>query len=102
MAEAAAALEFAAAITAFIGLGVTWIKRLKQFHNVDDAPEAFRSVKTESPLSRYLERTSAQANGGHLSVSTTEALTPLVEGCLDQVRYLDDRLDRLLPSRNDN
>jgi hypothetical protein len=27
---------------------------------------------------------------------------PLVEGCLDQVRYLDDRLDLLLPTRNDN
>jgi hypothetical protein len=42
MAEAVAALEPAAAITAFIELGVTVVKRLKQFHNdVDDVHEAF-------------------------------------------------------------
>jgi uncharacterized protein YoxC len=103
MAEAAAALGLAAAIAQFIELGVTVVKRLKQFHGeMDEVPEAFRSVKNELPLTiDTLQRTLAQAKAGHLSIATTEALTPLVEGCLDEVEYLNERLDKLLPSRDD-
>jgi N-terminal domain on NACHT_NTPase and P-loop NTPases len=103
MAEAAAAVGLAASIAAFVELGVTVVKRLKEFHDdVDDVPEVFRSVKNELPLTiNTLERTMAQAKASHLSLATTQALTPLVDSCLDEVIYLDERLEKLLPSRDD-
>ena len=97
------ALELIAIITTFIELGVEVVKRLKEFHDNAKVPEPFRSVKNSLPLTiSTLKRTQARAEAGHLSHGTTEALAPVVGGCLSQVRYLEGKLDKLLPSRDDN
>lgn len=103
MAVAVAALGLAASITTFIEVGMKAAKRLKQFHSqVDDVLEAFPSVKDGLPLTiDTLERTVAQVEGGPLNPETTEALMPFVGGCLDQAKYLEERLDKLLPSKED-
>ncbi len=58
----------AAAIAQFVDLGVKVVKRPKQFHSeIDDVPEAFRSLMTGLPLAvNTFERTLDQAEGGHL------------------------------------
>lgn len=99
-----AELGLAAVIVAFVDIGGKVISRLKQYHDtVDDIiPQAFRSVTTQLALTLdTLKRTLIPAKLGKLSRATTTALIPLVEVCLEQVKYLDDRLDKLLPTKDD-
>lgn len=103
MAEAMAAIGLAASIATFVDLGIKVVKRLQQFHSeIDNIPEKYQSLMEDLPLTIVtLKRIKAEADAGRLDRATTEALTPCVRGCENQVEKLEVRLQGLLPSGND-
>jgi N-terminal domain on NACHT_NTPase and P-loop NTPases len=101
--EAVAAIGLAASITTFIELGVKVAKRLKDFHSqINEVPEAFRSLKENLPLTiNTLKKTRNQVNSGALSLDTIKDLALFVEGCENRVRYIESRMDLILPTKDD-
>lgn len=99
MAEALAAIGLVSAIIQFVEFGAKVVARLNEFgSNVNDLPKAFRSIKINLPvILDSLERTKRSASTGGISQATTSALEPLVEECFEQVKQLQDVLDRNLP-----
>ena len=102
MAEALAAIGLVSAIIQFIEFGTKIVARLNEFgSNVNDLPKAFRSIKINLPvILDSLERTNRNANTGEISQATASALEPLVEECFEQVKRLQDILDRNLPTKS--
>lgn len=102
MAEALAAIGLVSAIIQFTEFGAKIVARLNEFgSNVNDLPKAFRSIKINLPvILDSLEHTKRNANTGEISQATASALEPLVEECFEQVKQLQDILDKNLPTNS--
>ncbi|KAK5115710.1 hypothetical protein LTR62_000799 [Meristemomyces frigidus] len=98
------ALGVAANILQLVGIGYQVVTRVKEFHDLlpkGEDPEPYRTVRLELPLLLdILKRTQEQADSGQLSNETQHSLLPVVLGCQQQIRELDDLLDSL-PSAKD-
>lgn len=104
MAEAMATISLVSNITQFITLGSLVVKRVNEFRNsVNDFPKVFRDIKTELPLLLdTLQRTKEQAELGKVTDDTQRALLPVVNGCSDQVKLLDEMMNKVLASSKDS
>lgn len=71
--------------------------------SVSDVPKVFRDIKIELPLLLdTLQRTKEQAELGKITDETQSALLPVVDGCSDQVRLLEEMLSKALASSEDS
>lgn len=104
MAEAMATISLVSNITQFITLGSLVVKRVNEFRNsVNDFPKVFRDIKTELPLLLdTLQRTKEQAELGKVTDDTQRALLPVVNGCSDQVKLLNEMMNKVLASSKDS
>ena len=95
-----AAVGLASAIAQFVEVGVKVVARLADFSaHLDQAPKAFREVKTELPLIiDGLRRLSEQINAGHLDASTQAALGPVLQECNECARRLEELLEKIIPA----
>ena len=102
MAEALAVIGLVSAIVQFVDFGSKVLNRLNEFKSdTDEVPKTFRSIKIQLPLMvDTLERTQKQAAAGHFNDTTANALKPVVDGCLEQVKRLDRILDKDIPAEN--
>lgn len=104
MAEAIATISLVSNITQFIILGSLVVQRVNEFRNsVNHVPKVFRDIKIELPLLLdTLQRTKEQAELGKITDDTQRALLPVVDGCSDQVRLLDEMMNKVLASSKDS
>lgn len=104
MAEAMATISLVSNITQFMILGSMVVKRVNEFKNsVNEVPKVFRDIKIELPLLLdTLQRTKEQAELGKITDETQSALLPVVDGCRDQVRLLEEMLSKVLASSDDS
>ena len=104
MAETLAIIGLISSIVQFVDFGTKVMHRLNEFQsNIKDVPETFRHIKTQLPLLiDTLKQTQAQADAAHLSEETAKALKLVVEGCLSQVKLLEEILIKALPTKKDS
>jgi hypothetical protein len=104
IAEALAVIGLVSAIVQFVDFENKVVGRLNEFRqSVNEAPKTFRKVNRQLPLLiDTLRRTQNQADSGHVSEETATALKPVVEGCLANVKQLEDMLAKALPSEKDS
>lgn len=100
MAEAIAVISLVSAIVQFVDYGTKVLNRLDEFKvDINEVPKTFRSIKAQLPLIvDTLKRTQKQADAGHFNDTTANALKPVVDGCLQQVKLLECILDKTLPA----
>lgn len=98
--EALAAVGLVSAIIQLIDFGAKVVDRLNEFgSSVNELPKAFCSIKIQLPvILDCLERTKTRAGIGEISQATANALEPLVDECFEQVKNLQDILDKSLPT----
>ncbi|KAH6854701.1 hypothetical protein B0I37DRAFT_302065 [Chaetomium sp. MPI-CAGE-AT-0009] len=95
------AISLAAAAAQFIDLAVKVVNRLVDFGaNVDQAPKAFRQIRTELPLIiDGLRRIDDRGREGSQGDSVSRAAVyRVIEECQEVVKQLDELLDKILPS----
>lgn len=104
MAEALAAVGAAASILQLVGFGIRVLNRLDQYRStVSEVPETFRHIKSELPvLLDALNTTKAAIEAGLLQDKSETALRQTVEGCVVQVKALDEVIKKVMPSSNDS
>lgn len=100
MAEVAAAIGLVASIASLVDLSVKVITRLSQFTSqTTDVPESFRSLTDGLPLlTGTLRSIRARAQAGHVPDEIAKHLQRLVESISDEVRALQQCLDRTIPA----
>jgi hypothetical protein len=93
-----------ALIVQFVDFGNKVLGRLVEFRqSATEVPKTFRKIKRQLPLLiDTLRRTQNQANAGHVREETAKALKPVVEGCLANVKQLEDILVKELPLEKDS
>ena len=99
-----AVIGLVSAIVQFVDFGNKVVGRLNDFReSIDEVPKTFRKIHDQLPLLiNALRRTQDQADAGLVSEETAKALKPVVEGCLAQVKQLEDILLKALPSEKDS
>lgn len=104
LAEAIAVIAFVSAIAGLIDVGSKVVKRLSDFQSkTHDIPQAFRHVKTVLPITiNGLKQTSLRAHAGTLDSETQKALVPALEGCGNQIKRIDEILEKVLPVNEDS
>jgi len=104
MAEALALVGIAANIVQLVDFGSKILYRLNEFQsNVGDVPETFRHIKAELPvLLDALQRTKEAIEAGSVRDETKNALRPAINGCLEQIKSLDEVLLKALPTSSDS
>lgn len=104
MAEALVVIGIAANIVQLVDFGSKILHRLNEFQsNVGDVPESFRHIKAELPvLLDALQRTKEAIEAGSLRDETKNALCPTINGCLEQIKSLDEVLLKALPTSGDS
>lgn len=104
MAEALAVVGLVSAIVQFIDFGTKVVGRLNDFRQcINEVPKTLRKVNDQLPLliDTFI-RTQSQANAGQVGEETAKALKPVVDGCLEQVKQLENILAKALPLEKDN
>lgn len=93
------ALSLATAAAQFVELAVKVINRLSDFNaNIDQAPNAFRQIKTELPLIvDGLRRIDERDRRGGLDPQSRAVLYSVIEECQELVAQLNALLDKILP-----
>lgn len=93
------ALSLAATAAQFIELAAKVIGRLSDFSaNLDQAPKAFRQIKTELPLIvDGLRSIDERDREGRLDPQSRVVLYSVVEECQELVAELNTLLDKILP-----
>lgn len=104
MAEALVVFGIAANIVQLVDFGSRILHRLNEFQsNVGDVPESFRHIKAELPvLLDALQRTKEAIEAGSVRDETKNALCPTINGCLEQIKSLDEVLLKALPTSGDS
>jgi hypothetical protein len=95
------AVSLATAAAQFIELAVKVVSRLADFRaNVDQAPKAFRQIRTELPLIiEGLKRINDRDREGSQGYTgSSAAVYRVIEECQEVVKQLDELLDKILPS----
>jgi hypothetical protein len=94
-----AAIGLASSIVSFVDFGIKVLVRLHEFQSaisLSEDPKPYRDIKIELPLLiDTLRRTKEQTENGHISEDTALSLMPVIQGCYDQVRQLDQILQAL-------
>jgi len=100
MAEALAVVSLASTIVQFVDFVSKVLNRLNEFKSdTDEVPKTFRSIKVQLPLIvDTLKRTQKQADAGRFNDATADAIKPVVDGCLEQVKRLERILDKNVPA----
>lgn len=101
MAEALAVVGLAVSVFQFVDFASKVLDRLRDFQSsIHDVPKAFRDIITQLPLLiDTLRRTQHRADSGHVTTGTANVLIPVVEGCLLQVKRLEDILVKAVPTK---
>ena len=104
MAEALVVFGIAANIVQLVDFGSKILHRLNEFQsNVGDVPESFRHIKAELPvLLDALQRTKEAIETGSVRDEAKNALCPTINGCLKQIKSLDEVLLKALPTSGDS
>ena len=102
--EALAVIGLVSTIVQFVDFGNKVLGRLVEFRqSATEVPKTFRKIKRQLQLLiDILRRTQNQANVGHVREETAKALKPVVEGCLANVKQLEDILVKELPLEKDS
>lgn len=104
MAEALGALSVVANIVQLVDFSSKLLERLQDFSNKGrDLPQTFREVKVGLPLLlRSIEHIRDDLESGAVDPQDEKVLRPVIEGCTEQVKYLNDVLNDTLPSPGDS
>lgn len=104
MVEMIAAVSIVSSIVQFISFGAGVLERLNDFKSsINDVPKVFRDIKIELPLLLdTLEKTKEQAELGTITPDTQKALLPVIDGCSNQVKLLDNMINRVLTTSEDS
>ena len=94
-----AALGLAVNVLQLVESGIYVVRRLREFQSLlpkGEDPEPYRTIRVELPLLLdILKRTKDQAESGQLSEDTQHALLPVVLGCHEQIKQLEELLNDL-------
>jgi N-terminal domain on NACHT_NTPase and P-loop NTPases len=100
-----ATISLAACIVNFADFGIKVAVRLHEFRSaipLGEEPKPFRDIIIELPLLiDTLKRTREQAENGQISEATSHSLMPVIQGCHDQIKQLDEIL-QTLPNAQDS
>src|ERR1700712_2367622 len=104
MAEALAVVGVVASIVQLVDFSSKVLVRLDEFQSsLGEIPKSFRHIKAELPVLRdTLQQTKDAIDAGFVRDETKIALTPAIEGCMEQIRSLDGILTKTLPTANDS
>jgi hypothetical protein len=104
MAEVLAVVGVVSNIVQLVDFGSKVLRRLNDFQSsLGDIPKAFRHVKAELPiLLDTLEQTKVAVKNGTIREETKQALLPVVNGCREQIKLLNDVIERVLPLASDS
>ncbi|KAL8992228.1 MAG: hypothetical protein Q9169_007264 [Polycauliona sp. 2 TL-2023] len=104
MAETIAALALIANIAQFIELGSRVAARLEEVGStIDEAPHVFRAIRTQLPLLVHtLQHLKDQADQGYFNDETEKALTPVIDGCLEQVTSVEELIEKVVVVAGDS
>jgi hypothetical protein len=104
MAEALAVIGVVASIVQLVDFSSKVLVRLDEFQSsLGEIPKSFRHIKAELPvLQDTLKQTKDAVDAGFVRDETKTALTPAIEGCMEQIRSLDAILTKTLPTSNDS
>jgi hypothetical protein len=103
MAEALAVVGVVASIVQLVDFSSKVLVRLEEFQSsLGEIPKSFRHIKAELPVLRDTLQTVDAIDNGCIRDKTKTALIPAVEGCMEQIRSLDDILTKTLPTPNDS
>ena len=95
------AFGLAAAIVNFIDLGSKIVTRINELSEAGDIPKVFRSTENRVFIfSRVLERTQREA--ANLSPQAEKKLEEILRECFDQIRQLDEILNKVKVSKGDS
>jgi len=99
-----AAVGIAASILQVIDFGTRVLKRLEEYQSyLGEIPEGFRHIKAQQELLLdALRQTEAAIKTGALANETKVALLPAVQGCVQQIQFLDGILKKTLPTADDS
>ena len=95
------AIGLVSAIVTFVEFGGKVVRRLDELTQAGEVPKAFREIKTRLPLIiTTIDRTK---DGARLSSRDAEkALSSIVENCHDQVRQLEEILQRFTAEKGES
>lgn len=104
MAETLAVVGVVANIVQLVDFSSKVLVRLDEFHSsLGEIPKSFRHIKAELPVLRdTLQQTKDAIDAGFVREKSKIALTPAIEGCMEQIQSLDAILTKTLPTPNDS
>lgn len=104
MAEALAVVSIVSSIVQLVDFGSRLLQRLQEYQTtLGEIPKSFRAIKRELPLLLdTLKQTKSGAENGTLRQDTKLALLPIIEGCVDNVKALEDIINKNLPATGDS
>lgn len=104
MAEALAVVGLTASIVQLIDYGTRVVRRLNEFHSkLDSIPESFKHLKLQLPLVlATLKSTQKDVETNKIDQEVEEALSPVIDGCKEHIKSLDNIIDKMLPLSTDS
>jgi NACHT NTPase-like protein len=104
MAETLAVIGVVSNIVQLVDFGSKALHRLNDFQSsLGEIPKAFRHVKAELPiLLDTLEQTKLAVENGTIREETKHALLLVINGCREQIKLLNDVIERVLPLASDS
>ena len=95
------AIGLASAIITFVDFGSKVIRRLEELSEAGDVPKAFREIKTRLPLIiTTVDKTRNTARTP--SRKAEEAMSSIIESCHDQVRELEEILQKFTAEKGES
>jgi hypothetical protein len=103
MAEAIAVVAVVSSIVQLIDFTSKVVARLDEFHsNTTDTPKSLSHLRTELPLVTHtLQQIRDTIQAKRLPDRCTAALQPVIEGCDQLIRGIDQILGKTLPKKSD-
>src|SRR5437763_9903893 len=104
MAEALAVVGLASVICQLVDFSTKVVRRLNEFRSIlNEMPRIFREIKDQlALLICTLETTHSQVNARRISDETAEMLKHVFNGCLLQVKQLEDIMAKTIPTERDS
>ena len=104
MAEALAVVGLVSALVQFIDFGTKVVSRLHELQTeVADGPKVYQDVRNRLPLMLDLvNKIQVQVVAGQFDKASQAIMLPVIEGCLSQVKLLNDLLIRAFAQVGDS
>jgi hypothetical protein len=104
MAEGLAVVGLASVICQLVDFATKVVRRLNEFRSsLNEMPRIFREIKDQlALLICTLETTQSQVNARRISEETAEMLKHVFNGCLLQVKQLEDIMAKTIPTVRDS